>query len=205
MRASGILLHISSLPSPHGIGTMGAAAKDFVDFLVKAGQAYWQILPVCPTSYGDSPYQSFSTFAGNPYFIDLDMLVDDGLLTADEVQKSDFGGELRRIDYGKLFSLRLPLLRLAAERNIRRNAAEVEQFSRCCSTQIYDYAIFTALKTHFGMKPWTEWNAGKAMPKQLVPAELIESQADEIRLQLSIQQLFFKQWNRLKNYVNQLG
>ena len=133
------------------------------------------------------------------------MLVDDGLLTADEVQKSDFGGELRRIDYGKLFSLRLPLLRLAAERNIRRNAAEVEQFSRCCSTQIYDYAVFTALKTHFGMKPWTEWNAGKAMPKQLVPAELVESQADEIRLQLSIQQLFFKQWNRLKNYVNQLG
>ncbi|HRN15276.1 MAG TPA: 4-alpha-glucanotransferase, partial [Clostridia bacterium] len=141
----------------------------------------------------------------NPYFIDLDMLVDDGLLTADEVQKSDFGGELRRIDYGKLFSLRLPLLRLAAERNIRRNAAEVEQFSRCCSTQIYDYAVFTALKTRFGMKPWTEWNAGKAMPKQLVPAEFVESQADEIRLQLSIQQLFFKQWNRLKNYVNQLG
>ena len=80
MRASGILLHISSLPSPHGIGTMGAAAKDFVDFLVKAGQAYWQILPVCPTSYGDSPYQSFSTFAGNPYFIDLDLLAKAGLL-----------------------------------------------------------------------------------------------------------------------------
>ena len=85
MRASGILLHISSLPSPHGIGTMGAAAKDFVDFLVKAGQAYWQILPVCPTSYGDSPYQSFSTFAGNPYFIDLDMLAEDGLLRKDEI------------------------------------------------------------------------------------------------------------------------
>ena len=80
MRASGILLHISSLPSPHGIGTMGAAAKDFVDFLVKAGQAYWQILPVCPTSYGDSPYQSFSTFAGNPYFIDLDLLAKAGLV-----------------------------------------------------------------------------------------------------------------------------
>ena len=84
MRASGILLHISSLPSPHGIGTMGAAAKDFVDFLVKAGQAYWQILPVCPTSYGDSPYQSFSTFAGNPYFIDLDLLAKVGLLQPEE-------------------------------------------------------------------------------------------------------------------------
>lgn len=204
-RSGGILMPVFSLPSPHGIGTFGAAAYEFADFLAASGQSYWQVLPLNPTGFGDSPYQCFSSAAGNPYFIDLDMLVDDGLLTADEVQKSDFGGELRRIDYGKLFSLRLPLLRLAAERNIRRNAAEVEQFSRCCSTQIYDYAVFTALKTHFGMKPWTEWNAGKAMPKQLVPAELVESQADEIRLQLSIQQLFFKQWNRLKNYVNQLG
>lgn len=204
-RSGGILMPVFSLPSPHGIGTFGAAAYEFADFLAASGQSYWQVLPLNPTGFGDSPYQCFSSAAGNPYFIDLDMLVDDGLLTADEVQKSDFGGELRRIDYGKLFSLRLPLLRLAAERNIRRNAAEVEQFSRSCSTQIYDYAVFTALKTHFGMKPWTEWNAGKAMPKQLVPAELVESQADEIRLQLSIQQLFFKQWNRLKNYVNQLG
>lgn len=204
-RSGGILMPVFSLPSPHGIGTFGAAAYKFADFLAVSGQSYWQVLPLNPTGFGDSPYQCFSSAAGNPYFIDLDMLVDDGLLTADEVQKSDFGGELRRIDYGKLFSLRLPLLRLAAERNIRRNAAEVEQFSRCCSTQIYDYAVFTALKTHFGMKPWTEWNAGKAMPKQLVPAEFVESQADEIRLQLSIQQLFFKQWNRLKNYVNQLG
>lgn len=204
-RSGGILMPVFSLPSPHGIGTFGAAAYEFADFLAASGQSYWQVLPLNPTGFGDSPYQCFSSAAGNPYFIDLDMLVDDGLLTADEVQKSDFGGELRRIDYGKLFSLRLPLLRLAAERNIRRNAAEVEQFSRCCSTQIYDYAAFTALKAHFGMKPWTEWNAGKAMPKQLVPAELVESQADEIRLQLSIQQLFFKQWNRLKNYVNQLG
>lgn len=204
-RSGGILMPVFSLPSPHGIGTFGAAAYKFADFLAASGQSYWQVLPLNPTGFGDSPYQCFSSAAGNPYFIDLDMLVDDGLLTADEVQKSDFGGELRRIDYGKLFSLRLPLLRLAAERNMRRNAAEVEQFSRCCSTQIYDYAVFTALKTHFGMKPWTEWNASKAMPKQLVPAELVESQADEIRLQLSIQQLFFKQWNRLKNYVNQLG
>lgn len=204
-RSGGILMPVFSLPSPHGIGTFGAAAYKFADFLAASGQSYWQVLPLNPTGFGDSPYQCFSSAAGNPYFIDLDMLVDDGLLTADEVQKSDFGGELRRIEYGKLFSLRLPLLRLAAERNIRRNTAEVEQFSRCCSTQIYDYAVFTALKTHFGMKPWTEWNAGKAMPKQLVPAELVESQADEIRLQLSIQQLFFKQWNRLKNYVNQLG
>ena len=91
IRASGILLHLSSLPAPYGIGTMGRCAKEFVDFLVKAGQSYWQILPVCPTSYGDSPYQSFSTFAGNPYFIDLDRLVQKGLLTADEVAAEDLG------------------------------------------------------------------------------------------------------------------
>ena len=150
-RSGGILMPVFSLPSPHGIGTFGAAAYKFADFLAASGQSYWQVLPLNPTGFGDSPYQCFSSAAGNPYFIDLDMLVDDGLLTADEAQKSDFGGELRRIDYGKLFSLRLPLLRLAAERNIRRNAAEVEQFSRCCSTQIYDYAVFTALKSHFGM------------------------------------------------------
>lgn len=94
MRASGILLHISSLPSPYGIGTMGAAAKDFVDFLVKAGQAYWQILPVCPTSYGDSPYQSFSTFAGNPYFIDLDLLAKAGLLQPEEYESIDWESTL---------------------------------------------------------------------------------------------------------------
>ena len=137
-RSCGILMPVFSLPSPYGIGTLGREAYRFADFLKAAGRRAWQMLPLGPTSYGDSPYQSFSSAAGNPYFIDLDMVVDDGLLTADEVQKSDFGGELRRIDYGKLFSLRLPLLRLAAERNIRRNAAEVEQFSRCCSTQIYD-------------------------------------------------------------------
>ena len=113
-RSGGILMPVFSLPSPHGIGTFGAAAYEFADFLAASGQSYWQVLPLNPTGFGDSPYQCFSSAAGNPYFIDLDMLVDDGLLTADEVQKSDFGGELRRIDYGELFSLRIPLLRLYA-------------------------------------------------------------------------------------------
>ena len=97
-RSGGILMPVFSLPSPHGIGTFGAAAYEFADFLAASGQSYWQVLPLNPTGFGDSPYQCFSSAAGNPYFIDLDMLVDDGLLTADEVQKSDFGGELRRID-----------------------------------------------------------------------------------------------------------
>ena len=101
-RSSGILLPISSLPSPYGIGTFGAAAYDFADFLHEAGQKYWQLLPLGPTSYGDSPYQSFSTFAGNPYFVDLDLLIEDGLLLAEEVEACDWGEDPRHVDYGKI-------------------------------------------------------------------------------------------------------
>ena len=113
MRASGILMPISSLPSPYGIGTMGAAARSFVDFLVKAGQAYWQILPVCPTSYGDSPYQSFSTFAGNPYFIDLDQLAADGLLKPEDYTKENWGTNPNYCDYALLYQKRYKVLRKA--------------------------------------------------------------------------------------------
>ena len=113
MRTSGILLPISSLPSPGGIGTMGAAAREFVDFLHAAGQHYWQILPVCPTSYGDSPYQSFSTFAGNPYFIDLDQLAEAGLLTPEEYRTIDWESTPDCINYGVLYEKRYPVLRCA--------------------------------------------------------------------------------------------
>ena len=101
-RSSGILLPISALPAPYGIGTLGRAAFEFVDFLAAAGQSWWQVLPVGPTSYGDTPYQSLSTFAGNPYFIDLDMLVEDGLLRADEVRAVDWGADETQVDYGVL-------------------------------------------------------------------------------------------------------
>ncbi|MBQ7871137.1 MAG: 4-alpha-glucanotransferase, partial [Oscillospiraceae bacterium] len=104
MRASGILMHISSLPSPYGIGSMGKAAFDFADFLQEAGQHYWQILPIGPTSYGDSPYQSFSTYAGNPYFIDLDLLAEEGLLTREELEAIDWDSHSQRVDYGFQFS-----------------------------------------------------------------------------------------------------
>ena len=101
-RSAGILLPLSALPSPHGIGTMGKAAYDFADFLAAAGQKYWQLLPLGPTGCGDSPYQSFSSFAGNPYFIDLDLLVEDGLLTREEADGRDWGADPRRVDYGRL-------------------------------------------------------------------------------------------------------
>ena len=126
VRSSGIILPISSLPSPYGIGTLGASAHEFVDFLAAAGQSWWQILPVGPTSFGDSPYQSPSTYAGNPYFIDLDLLVEDGLLEQDEVDALPWGTDPSRVDYRLIYENRLPLLRKATERGWKRDAAEVE-------------------------------------------------------------------------------
>ena len=113
MRTSGILMHITSLPSPHGVGPMGAAARDFVDFLQAAGQTWWQLLPICPTSFGDSPYQTFSTFAGNPYLIDLDDLRDEGLLEREEYEGLCWGADPLRVDYGLLYRQRFPILRRA--------------------------------------------------------------------------------------------
>ena len=146
MRASGILMPISSLPSPYGIGTMGAAARSFVDFLVKAGQAYWQILPVCPTSYGDSPYQSFSTFAGNPYFIDLDDLAKQGLLLPEEYASIDWECTPDCINYGVMYEKRYAVLRCAAKRLLEKPGADYRRFVKENDFWLPDYALFMALK-----------------------------------------------------------
>ena len=129
-RASGILLPISSLPSPYGIGSFSRSAYEFVNQLVKAGQSYWQILPLGPTSYGDSPYQSFSTFAGNPYFIDLDALVKEGVLTRAECRACDFGSDPADVDYGKLYQQRYTLLHKAYERSKIYENPEFHEFCR---------------------------------------------------------------------------
>ena len=139
MRRAGILMPLSSLPSPHGIGTMGAAARDFVDFLAAAGQSCWQILPVGPTSYGDSPYQSFSSFAGNPYFIDLDDLAGRGLLEREEYAGLDWGDDPSRVDYGKLYENRYPVLRLACGRLEAREGAALDRFCREAADWLEDY------------------------------------------------------------------
>ena len=128
-RSSGILLPLFSLPSPYGIGTMGLAAYDFADLLHAAGQRYWQMLPLGPTSCGDSPYQSFSSYAGNPYLIDLDLLIEDGLLTEQEVCDRDWGEDPRHVDYGKLYENRLDLLKKAAERGWMRDSGAVAGFT----------------------------------------------------------------------------
>ena len=147
-RSSGILLPLFSLPSPYGIGTMGLAAYDFADLLHAAGQRYWQMLPLGPTSYGDSPYQSFSSYAGNPYLIDLDLLIEDGLLTEQEVRDRNWGEDPRHVDYGKLYENRLDLLKKAADRGCKRDAEAVAAFTEKNASWLSDYALFMLSLIH---------------------------------------------------------
>ena len=144
-RKSGILMPIFSLPSKYGIGTLGKEAYKFADFLAAAGQSVWQLLPLGPTSYADSPYSSFSTFAGNPYFIDLEALVEDGLLKRSEIKAVDWGDDPRQIDYGKIYETRFKILALACERGWERDAEAVASFERGDAGWLPDYALFMAL------------------------------------------------------------
>ena len=206
-RSAGILLPLSSLPSPHGIGTMGKAAYDFADFLAAAGQKYWQLLPLGPTSYGDSPYQSFSSFAGDPYFIDLELLVEDGLLVREEVDTCDWGSDARRIDYGRLYENRFPLLAKAKARGYDRDREAVAAFEQENAGWLPNYTLFMALKRHFGMKPWTAWDDEDIRCRR--SSAVIEHYRAELRKDVElftyIQFLFFRQWATLKAYIHSLG
>ena len=205
-RASGIILPISSLPSPHGIGTLGEAAYEFVDFLADAKQSWWQILPVGPTSYGDSPYQSPSAFAGNPYFVDLDLLVADGLLEKDEVEGISWGEDPARVDYALLYEMRPKLLRKAAKRGLSRDAAEVKEFREANSTWLEDYALFMSIKEHFGMVAWNEWPDEDARLRKPEALKRYASELkDDIDYYIYVQYLFFKQWEALRAYAHAKG
>ncbi len=205
-RSSGILMPVSSLPSPYGIGTFGKAAYDYADFLSLAGQKYWQILPLGPTSYGDSPYQSFSTYAGNPYFIDLDLLIKDKLLTQKEVDVCAWGENPRYVDYGKLYESRYALLQKAKERGWERDCAAVKAFEEENRLWLPNYALFMALKRHFDMKAWSEWpDEAARMHDAKAVEEYRAALADDVELFTYIQYLFFKQWSALKKYINDLG
>ena len=155
-RSSGILMPMSSLPSNYGIGTLGKSAYKFVDFLKAAGQKYWQLLPLGPTSYGDSPYSPFSSFAGNPYFIDLDMLIKDGLLKAAEVKDLNWGDDPARVDYGLIYQQRFPVLRLAYARGAEKYAQEIAAFRKENAGWLENYALFMAVKAHFNMVSWIQ-------------------------------------------------
>lgn len=204
-RSSGILLHISSLPSQHGIGDLGRAAYDFVDFLERSGQHFWQILPIGPTSYGNSPYQSLSTFAGNPLFIDLTSLRKEGLLQKKDFKKRDFGADASKVDFAKVQQEKMQLLRLAFAKLNTKQRKKILLFAQANKSWLDDYALFMALKQDNDLKSWQLWpkKIRNRAPKAIKKATI--KYADEIAFWQFVQFYFFQQWNRLKAYANKKG
>jgi len=203
MRKSGILMHITSLPGPYGVGTMGKEAYRFADFLHKAGQKYWQVLPLSPTGYGDSPYQSCSTYAGNPYLIDLDLLVEQGLLEQAEIDESNWGDNAEKVDFGLLYVNRLNLLRKAYARF--RDEKALTEFCAANENWIPEFAHYMALKDQFGGKSWYEWTEKLKYREINAVNESFRALNKEIKFYLFVQYLFFTQWERLRNYCHDLG
>ena len=197
-RACGILMHVTSLPSRFGIGTLGKEAYAFVDFLFDAGQSYWQMLPVNPTGFADSPYQSSSTYAGNPYLIDLETLIEDGLLTEADCDL-DWGDDPTKVDYGKLWENRYVVLRKAFSRFDR---SEMRTFCEKNAWWLDTYALFCAVKTHFDGMPWYEWpDADIQDRKPEAIAHYTELLSDEIDFHRFMQYEFQKQWEPLHRYA----
>jgi len=203
-RGAGILLPISSLPSDFGIGTLGKAAWDFIDFLADSHQKYWQMLPVGPTSYGDSPYQSFSAFAGNPYFIDLQLLALDGWLEEEEIRELSFGDHPGKVSYEILYRRRFPILKLAAKRYWKEKPEEdflPEQFR----SQLEEYCLYMAIKEYLGGRAWSTWPE----PVRRRDRNTLETYRilleEEIRFWKFCQIQFFKQWKAMKEYANRRG
>lgn len=204
-RASGILLPITSLPSRYGIGSFSKSAYHFVDQLKRAGQTYWQILPLGPTSYGDSPYQSFSTFAGNPYFIDLDALIREGVLTRKECRACDFGDRPETVDYGKLYRARFGLLRKAYERSEIYQDPAYQTFVAEQAYWLEDYALFMAVKNRFDGKAWMDWAEDIRLRYDFALDYYREQCYFEIEFYKYLQFKFFEQWQKLKAYANEKG
>lgn len=203
MRKAGILMHISSLPSKYGIGNLGEEAYKFVDFLKKAGQTYWQVLPVCPTNFGDSPYQSNSVFAGNPYFIDLDTLKGEGLLKQSEIDNYFFGNSDTVIDYKRLFDNRYPVLRQAFSRF--QKDEDYYAFERENDFWLDDYALFMSIKEHNHFCSWNWWERELILCDGEVLAEYREKLSRSVEFYKFIQYEFYKQWYALKKYANDNG
>jgi len=205
-RSAGILMPITALPSPYGIGTLGKAAYDFVDFLKASGQKYWQLLPVGPTSYGDSPYQSFSTYAGNPYMIDLDMLCDEGLLVRDDLKKIDWGTNSQYVDYEKIYNERFKVLRQAYENFKSHNQQEYWDFMRDEDSWLTNYALYMSVKKLFDDKAWTEWpDAWIKFRNPDTINHYLNYLNEDVMFWKFTQFLFFKQWRELKKYANDNG
>ena len=207
-RKQGILLPVSSIPSEYGIGTFGKESYAFVDFLKKAGQKIWQILPLGPTGYGASPYQSFSTFAGNPYLIDLEMLIEEGVLTKEECDACDFGDNPEYIDYEKQYNNRFKLLRIAFDRALKAGLKTNQEFIGFLKKNkewLEDYALYMSLKDLFPGKCYIEWDEDIRQRKPMAMAKYRRQLEDEICYYKYIQFVFTKQWKELKLYANKAG
>ena len=203
MRKSGILMHVTSLPGPYGIGSMGKCAYEFVDFLSEAGQSYWQVLPLNPTGYGDSPYQSFSSFAGNHYLIDPDLLIAQGLLRQEEADAVTWSTQPTRVDYGCLYENRCKLLRLAWERFVPDG--EYHRFVSENADWLEDYALFMALKERSNGRPWYEWSISLMKRLPGILQAIRQEMAPSVRFHCFLQYQFFRQWKALRDYANNKG
>lgn len=204
-RGAGVLMPVFSLPSPYGCGTLGKKAYEFVDFLKKMGMKYWQVLPLSPTSYGDSPYQGFSAFAGNPYFIDLTVLCEEGLLSEAKLKDINFGTNPEYVDYGKMYENRYPVLREAFEKSDFAESKEFAAFEKKNKYWLNDYAMFMAIKNHFNGKPWQEWEASIKLRKPAAVKKYAELLKEDIMFQKFMQFKFYEQWDKLKKYANEAG
>lgn len=205
MRASGVLMPIFSLSSPYGIGTLGKEAKDFIDFLKKSGQTYWQILPIGPTGFGNSPYQPFSSFAGNPYFIDFRLLTKEGYLKEEDYKNLDWGNDRNAIDYGKLYENKFKVLKIAAQ-NFK--AEKSEKFEAFCKDNTYwleDYASFMAIKDSLKGCDLYNWDQPIRLREERALNVKKEELSEEIFIYKAVQFFFFSQWEELKEYANENG
>lgn len=204
-RSVGILMSISSLPGPYGIGTLGKEAFAFVDFAREMEYSYWQVLPLGPTGYGDSPYQSFSAFAGNPYFIDLSTLIEEGLISAEDCSEVFWGASADCVDYGALYEGRREVLH-TAYRNSKHK--ETEAFSEFCEKNAYwlkDYALFMAIKDSLGGQPWQTWEIPLRLHEEEALAEAEKKLSEEIDYYMFCQYKFDEQWKRLHAYAKEKG
>lgn len=205
MRASGILLPISGIPSAYGIGTFSKEAYDFVDFLAQAGQTFWQILPLGPTGYGDSPYQSFSTFAGNPYYIDLEELIRQGVISKEQCEACDWGGSEGYVDYEKIYQSRFKVLRAGFLQGRIEENEDFQAFVRENSHWLLDYALYMAVKDSYGGTSWSQWDEDIRLRKMDAISSCQKKLKDEILFYEYQQYLFASQWERLKKYANGKG
>ncbi len=213
-RCSGILMPISSLPGPYGIGSLGEPARKFVDFLAAAGQTVWQILPVGPTGYADSPYQSCSAFAGNPYFIDLDLLAADGLLKPGDYKKRDWGDDAANVDYGKIYEQRFAVLRIACRNYLARRPVpgwdtpyddDWYRFTLLSAAWLPDYCLYMAIKTDQKMADWQKWPEPLRLREPAALEQFKAEHADDLVFWAFVQYIFDRQWRALKKYANANG